>query len=246
MRILRPVNDDFTSTQLPDRAPTRASMVYERLRHDILNGRLEPGRRLRMKALKERYDVGHSPLREALNRLTASGLIDQVDGKGFQVSITSADELQELSTTRCWLEEIALRRSINAGDAAWEERVLLACHRLSKLPRAIEEHPFQSSPAWDKQHGEYHTALISACGSRILIGYCEQLQDRMLRYRSLAAAVARKKRSTNDEHQAIQDAALDRDSDLAVELLTAHYRKTGKIVASTRPLDTRSVGWDDG
>ncbi|MCZ6586034.1 MAG: GntR family transcriptional regulator, partial [Gammaproteobacteria bacterium] len=68
-------------------------MVYERLRHDILNGRLEPGRRLRIKALKERYDVGHSPLREALNRLTASGLIDQVDGKGFQVSITSADEL---------------------------------------------------------------------------------------------------------------------------------------------------------
>ena len=248
MQILRPVNGNFEPAQPRDRAPTQASMVYQRLRHDILNGRLAPGRRLRVKALKERYDVGHSPLREALNRLTASGLIDQVDGKGFQVSTTSADELQELITTRCWLEEIALRQSIRGGDAAWEERVLLACHRLAKLPRSRStgEHPFQSAPDWDKRHREYHAALISACGSQILIGYCEQLHERMLRYRCLAAAVAFKTRSGKDEHQTIRDATLDRDSDLAVELLTAHYRMTGKIVASTRPFHTQGVDWSEG
>ena len=245
MQILRPVNDDFAPAQLPDRTPTRASMVFQKLRHDILNGRLAPGRRLRMKALKERYDVGHSPLREALNRLTASGLIDQVDGKGFQVSITSADELQELVKTRCWLEEIALRQSIRDGDAAWEERVLLACHRLSKVPRSTGEHPFQTSPEWDKRHREYHAALISACGSQILIGYCEQLHERMLRYRTLAAAVARNTRSEKSEHQAIREATLDRDADLAVDLLTAHYKKTGKIVASTRPLHTEGMDWNE-
>ncbi len=228
------VDDEFVRAQLPDRTPTRASLVYQRLRDDLLNGRLEPGRRLRMNELKKRYDVGHSPLREALNRLSASGLIDQVDGKGFQVSITSTCELQELISTRCWLEEIALRESIRNGDADWEERVLLTCHRLSKLHRSTGEVPFRSSPDWDHGHHEFHRALISACGSRILIGYCEQLHERTFRYRSLAAEVARKTRSQKDEHQAIRDATLDRDADLAVDLLTAHYRKTGEIVTSAR------------
>ena len=216
-------------------------MVYQRLRQDVLNGRLEPGSRLRMKALKERYDVGQTPLREALNRLTASGLIDQVDGKGFQVFITSADEFQELITTRCWLEEIALRQSIRNGDDHWEERVLLACHRLSKVPRSTGEHLFQSSPEWDRRHREYHGTLISACGSRILIAYCEQLHERMIRYRTLAGEEARKTRSQTDEHQAIRDAALDRDEDRAVDLLTAHYRKTGEIVTSARLSQNRNL-----
>ena len=228
------VDDNYAPARLPDRAPTRASMVYQRLRDDLLTGQLEPGRRLRMNELKDRYDVGHSPLREALNRLTASGLIDQIDGRGFHVSITSICELQELITTRCWLEEVALRQSIRNGDADWEERVLLTCHRLSKLSRSTGEEPFRSSPEWDNGHREFHRALISACGSRILIDYCEQLHERTFRYRNLAAEVAHKTRPQKDEHQAIRDATLDRDSDLAVELLTAHYRKTGEIVTSAR------------
>ena len=51
---------------------TRASAVYERLRADITHGALEPGSRLRVEAMCARYEVGASPLREALSRLSAS------------------------------------------------------------------------------------------------------------------------------------------------------------------------------
>ena len=231
MRVLKSLKDGGEPARQHDRTTTRTSMVYHRLRDDLLNGRLEPGLRLRVKALSEIYDVGNSPLREALNRLAASGLIDQVDGKGFHVSVTSAGELRELITTRCWLEEIALRQSIRDGDDEWEERVVLACHRLSRLPRSTGEQPFRSSPDWDDRHRDFHTALISACSSGILIEYCVQLHERMLRYRSLAAATASKTRNQEDEHVRIRDAVLNRDSDRAVELLCSHYQLTGKIVA---------------
>ncbi len=233
MQVLKSLKDSTEPARRRERATTRTSIVYQRIRHDLLNGHLEPGRRLRVKALKELYDVGNSPLREALNRLATTGLIDQVDGKGFQVSVASADELQELILTRCWLEEIALRQSIRNGDAEWEERVVLACHRLSRLPRSTGEQPFKSSPDWDDHHREYHYALISGCSSGTLIEYCLDLHDRMFRYRSLAAAAAGETRTQADEHDAIRDAALSGDSDRAVELLFAHYRLTGKIVAST-------------
>ena len=54
---------------------TQASSVYDRLKDDILTGQLKPGVKLRLKDLIEKYDTGNSPLREALNRLSANGMV---------------------------------------------------------------------------------------------------------------------------------------------------------------------------
>ena len=62
---------------------TLASMVYHKLLEDILKGHLEPGRKLRLQALKDQYDVGNSPLREALNRLSANGMVVREENKGL-------------------------------------------------------------------------------------------------------------------------------------------------------------------
>ena len=115
---------------------TLASSVYDRLRGDILTGILAPDEKLRTEALRVRYGVGNSPLREALNRLSVDGLVTRVDQKGFRVASASHAELEELVRTRCWLEEIALRESIAHGDAAWEERLLIAYHRLTRIKPA--------------------------------------------------------------------------------------------------------------
>jgi DNA-binding GntR family transcriptional regulator len=93
-------------------AGTLASSVYDRLRYDILSGALPPDEKLRTEALRDRYGVGNSPLREALNRLSADGLVTREDQKGFRVATVSRADLEELVKTRCWLEEIALRQSI--------------------------------------------------------------------------------------------------------------------------------------
>ena len=94
-----------------------APSVYEQLLSDILTGVFAPGRRLKIHRLTKRYEVGSGPLREALNRLSANGMVVRETNKGFHVSPTSIDELQELIRTRRWLEEIALRKSIEAEGA---------------------------------------------------------------------------------------------------------------------------------
>ncbi len=226
-----------TDTQQPaNGGETLASTVYNKLLEDILKGDLEPGRRLRLQALKEQYEVGNSPLREALNRLSANGMVVREENKGFSVSPASIEELMELVRTRCWLEEIALRESIRHGDDHWEERVVLAYHRLSRAPRPADERSFNTNTEWGVLHRRYHLALISACNSSLLLGYCGQLHEQALRYRNLAAVVAYRKRHESDEHEAIRDAAIDRDADLAVELLTAHFKVTADIVMSSGAL----------
>lgn len=215
---------------------TLASSVYDMLRDDILSGELEPGEKLRVEFLRERYGVGNSPVREALNRLSADGWVIREDQKGFSVSTVSKDDLLELIKTRCWLEEIALRESIRLGGDQWEEAIVLAFHRLSRAPRSASETAYVRNPDWENLHRTFHMSLIAACESRWLYGFCEQLSDRADRYRQLAARVAYSKRNELEEHRAIMDAAVNRRADEAVELLFAHYRKTANIIVESHPI----------
>lgn len=216
-------------------APTTlASAVYERLRRDILVGRLAPGEKLRIDALRTAYDVGASPLREALNRLSAEGLVVQEDQRGFRVPPVSLEDLKELTRTRCWLNEVALRESIARGDTAWEERVVLTHHHLARTPVYAGETAKLDSE-WERRHRAFHAALISACGSRWITAYCESLFDQADRYRYLSV-YAHEHRDFVGEHRAIMEAALARNTELAIRLLVQHVSKTAELVASLQPL----------
>ena len=212
---------------------TLASRVYQRLLDDILSGVLKPGGKLRLQSLADRYEVGNSPLREALNRLSANGMVMREENRGFRVSPASIQQLEELIRTRCWLEETALRKSIENGDAAWEERIVLAFHRLERMERAGNTENSYRSPEWEAFHRDYHQALLSACNSNILLGYCRQLHEQTLRYRNLVEVMEYRDRHEGTEHKNIQDAVLDRNSNLAIELLNAHYNVTSEIVIAS-------------
>lgn len=216
---------------LPLSAPsTQASHVYDRLREDLLSGRLAPSRKLQMRFLMETYQTGQTPLREALNRLTADGLVEVREQRGFYVKDVSRAELAELTTTRCWVEALALRESMAASTPQWEEQLVLAQHRLSRVPRSLSATEFEDNSEWERLHRTYHRTLIGQCGSQSLIAFCGQLADQLYRYRRLSISKAFPSRHVGDEHAAIVDAVLSGDSDLAVKLLTAHYQRTADVI----------------
>ena len=209
---------------------TRATSVYDRLRADIVGGELEPGGKLAIEALSERYGGSATPLREALNRLVSDGLAERREQRGFVVAGISAADLLEITKTRCWLEAIALRESIAARTTAWEEALVLAHHHLARTPRSLSERHFEDNPEWEPRHRAYHRALIAGCGSRWLILFCDQLADQHHRYRRLSAPRAFAKRGVRNEHQQLMDAAIEGRADDAVALLRAHFERTAKVI----------------
>ncbi|MDB5618171.1 GntR family transcriptional regulator [Tardiphaga sp.] len=209
---------------------TQASTVYDRLREDLLSGRLEPSRKLQMRFLTELYQTGQTPLREALNRLTADGLVDCREQRGFYVADISRSELVELTKTRCWVESLALRESMAASTSEWEEQLLLAQHRLGRTPRSLNAEHFEDNPEWERLHRVYHRTLIGNCGSQSLIAFCGQLADQLYRYRRLSIRKAFPSRHVTDEHQSIMNAVLSGNADHAVDLLTTHYRQTADVI----------------
>ena len=224
--------DEQTTSGKPESTSSRSrtSQTYTAMREDIITGVLKPGLKLKIEDLTHRYNVGSSPIREALSLLTSDALVARADQRGFRVVEASTGEFDELLKTRIWAEQRALQESISHGDAKWEEDIILATYRLSRVSRSTSEDEFVSNDKWEKFHKEFHIALISACGSSILLKFCDQLYDRNTRYRHLAGPSAYPKRVINSEHAALSDAVLERDSDRAVKLLATHYETTGRIL----------------
>jgi len=221
-----------------DRPKTLASDVYERLRDDLVQGVIQPNYRLRLESMRDRYGVGASPIREALNRLASEGLVDQIDKRGFRTWPLTLPELDELMRTRCWLGEIGVRESIQHGDAQWEERCLIAFHRMEKGPAPINADPVLRAEA-DRLHKNFHEQLLSACRSQILVRFWNSLFDRARRYQSLSLNPGnRPPRDVNSEHKALLDAMLKRDVDLAIRLHTEHIQKTRDILANAGVLES--------
>ena len=88
--------------------------------------------------MRERYGVGGSPIREALMRLEAEGLVTLEQNKGFRVSPVSREQLLDLMKTRVEIEGLALRWSIEKGGVEWEANLLAAFHRLSRQKKTLQ------------------------------------------------------------------------------------------------------------
>jgi GntR family carbon starvation induced transcriptional regulator len=169
-------------------------------------------------------------MREALSRLSAERLVQQTDNRGFTLIPVSVAELVDLTQARCWLNEVALRQSIQRGGSAWEEAVLLSFHRLSRTPRRSGADPAERSPSWEAVHRAFHRSLVEGCGSHWLVDFCERLFDAAERYRHLARRAGVTRGNAEDEHKDIMQAAVDRKADEAVDLLNMHFMRTAELV----------------
>ena len=219
----------LTSTQKPP--ATQSEEAYRQIRSDIIRGQFIAGEKLRIESLRKQYGIGPTPLREALNRLTADGFVLAEGQRGFITAPLTADDLEDVTQMRVLLENRALERSIENGGDDWEARLVAAFHHLSLIESAAGE---RNLDEWERRNTEFHHTLISACHSRWLKRFANILYDQHRRYRHLARAHLGN-RDLHAEHQAIYDAALARDVKKACEANEAHIMGTVETLRELLP-----------
>lgn len=206
---------------------TLSEEAYRRLRKAIVRGVWAPGSRLAVKEISRELEIGASPVREALARLTGDGLVVAAGRRGFRVPKVERADLDDITYVRSFVEAEALRRSLQYGDDEWEAAVIAAFHRLDKC----EENPNRSLDDWEKRNREFHEILISSCDSNWLMRIWKTLYDQHVRYRfisSPAAPIA----TVRKEHRQLRDLALARDADGIVKVNTKHNLGTAKSVTA--------------
>src|SRR5258708_2738073 len=115
-----------------DRSPTLSEKAFRILRQQILNGEIPPGEKLRVEVLQREHALSSSPLREALNRLVAEGLVIADDHRGFRAAPMTSADLDDITRFRLIVEPAALSQSVANGTDEWEADIVAAFHRLEK------------------------------------------------------------------------------------------------------------------
>jgi DNA-binding GntR family transcriptional regulator len=197
--------------------------TYQRIKRDIIFGALEPGSKLKLEGLRQRYSASMSTLRETLNRLASEGFVDAQDQRGFFVAPVSQEDLIEIANLRVLLECHALRLSIDNGDTDWEGNLVAAHHKLHLMEQKMLGGDDSHKEDWKRYDWEFHKAMIQACGSQNLLSLHAVLFDKYLRYQMLV--LTHRGEEAVREHRDMFEAALARDVDLASAILKTHIEK---------------------
>ncbi len=204
----------------PEKNTTLAITCYAFLEENIINGTFIPGQKLKMKDLKELLNAGQSPIREALSRLVASGLVEVEDNKGFRVSRISEEDVRDTYKTFLQIDLLALNQALELGNDAWEASVVATLHQLALIEHKKEPVAYA---VWAERNYAFHVALISGCKSPLLMQLRAEVYRRFDRYCHIAFNLSQGNLELNhEEHKKLAEAVLQRDKKTVEKLMTYH------------------------
>ncbi|MDQ3547245.1 MAG: GntR family transcriptional regulator, partial [Chloroflexota bacterium] len=156
--------------------PRKADDAYDELKRLIVSLRIAPGEPLNERTLMTVLNIGRTPLREAIQRLTLEQLVTSLPRRGFFVRELSITELNEMIAARHVIEPPVARLAaphVSAADIA-RLREIIAVTR-----GELERHDHEASMYHDL---EFHRTIANACGNRYLAAAAIQINTRLLRY----------------------------------------------------------------
>jgi DNA-binding GntR family transcriptional regulator len=207
----------------PDAHRTLADRAFALLHEAIVGGHLAPGQRLPIEDVAAALGTSPMPVREALRRLDAVGLVEHIAHRGARVTQLSIEDLVEVYEGRLALEGVAIAR---AARERTDADIATARGALDALDRAARRN---ASRVWSA-HTEYHFALYQAAHSSWLLRLIKPLWESSERYR---VSIARRRLDMrHQEHQELLTAIEQREGERAARLLHDHLATTANDLAA--------------
>jgi DNA-binding GntR family transcriptional regulator len=190
--------------------------AVDQLRERILGGEYGPGERLGEVELAEKLGVSRTPVREALRRLSAEGLVDITTNKGARVVEYPPQDLDHIFQIRAHVEGLAARAAATTASAADIDRLdhiatVLKAH--SEAGRLEEVY---------RLNAEYHSTLNGLAGTSVVTATVGQLIHASVLLRTLHSFDEAARRRSVNHHLEIVAALRARDGDWAEAVMHAH------------------------
>ncbi len=203
------------------------SMIFEKIREDILIGKYVSGEKIVEAKLAEEFGVSRTPVREALKQLELDGLVDNIPNRGVMVKGISKQDIDDIFTIRVAIEGIAVKWAIERMDDGDLEK-------LKEIFELMEFYTFKKD--LDKiaeLNTKFHEVIYNATKSRYLEHVLKDFQFFMktTRYKSLRSPG--RLDSALVEHREVLEAFIDKDIDRAVNAILRHVnnsRDNAKII----------------
>jgi DNA-binding GntR family transcriptional regulator len=206
-----------------------SDIIFETLREAILIRELPAGTPLVEAQLSQQFGVSKTPVREALQRLTHTGLVDFELARGARVHTLTRAEIADIWEMRAYLEPLSLKQSaphLSPDELAELDSVL------REARTALDSGDFQSL---SKHNNHFHQQLYSKADNHLLLKWLGGLSDLRRLISMQGWAIENRSLQEWNEHTAILDAVKAGDCDLAAERLAEHIRRFGELVTRAMP-----------
>lgn len=197
---------------------TKSELAYDRVREKILSGEFAPGSVINQAALAKTIGLSTTPLREALRRLKAEGLVELDAHRDARVTELKAEEARDLFEVRRSLDPLA-------AALAAQRRTKADIAEIRAALQGLEPLPGNPDYAHLLRHRRFHAAIYRAAHNELLIETLEALWDKADRYRRLALEVDRgpeERAKKADEHHMLMESVIAGDSDTAADVMREH------------------------
>lgn len=221
------------AVNMPDlgATPTASDVIAKHLRDAIVSGMMEAGEPVRQDDVARLFNVSKIPVREALKRLEAEGLVLFQRNKGAVVISTSDAELVQIFEVRAMLESNAIRLSIP----------FMTEQTFATAEAICDEFAAESDVGrWAELNWSFHACLYRDGNRPYLLNLIRSVNDRIERYLRMQLALSDGKHTADREHRGILEACRAGDSELAASRLEKHIMKACESLMdhlpSRRPL----------
>lgn len=206
---------------------TASDEVADTLREAIVTGEFDDGEELNQVELAKHFGVSRVPVREALRRLQAEGLVSAEAHRRVVVPGLNRDRISEIFEVRALLEGYLLERSALHLDEGRLAELRAVCDAMDKA---------RGRDAWLARNHDFHHSLLAPADGPLTVALVERLSHQVERYLRRTGGVHRPKEAGR-EHRAILDALERRKVKEAVKVLSQHILSTRDSVIAALPHD---------
>lgn len=210
------------ATHSPEKSPSLVQRVRERLEDDIVEGRLRQGVQLYVDDIAAQFEVSRTPVREALQQLEASGLVEVLPKRGTYVSTLSVSRLIEMFEVMAELEAMCARLAARRADDAMQTDMALAVKQCE-----IEADQGNANNYYHANEA-FHQLIYKASGNEYLIQQTIALKNRLKPYRRLQLQVRDRIGQSVKEHRELVDAIRGGQADQAANVARQHVLIQGQ------------------
>lgn len=194
--------------------------AYKIIKEKLLNSEFEPGSRIREDLLAQEISMSRTPVREAINQLSAEGLVNNVPRKGIFVIETTLEEISNLLDIRESLEALAVYNCINK---ATDDQISLLDSIVEEFEAALAIDDYKKCNSLDSR---FHLEIAKISNNKKLIDFLMEIEDFMILARTIEKKNEPKLKNeiTSKEHQAILDSIRNRDKEAAIQAMKSNIR----------------------
>lgn len=207
---------------------TMVDVLCRQISDDIIDGRLAPGVRLDECGLAERFRTSRTPVREALRRLEAMGVVQRRPNRGVVVATVTEAQLKDMFEAMGELEALCARLSAQRMTAK-ERQALERIHDRSAAHVAAD-----AAARYEDANRRFHEALYEGAHNGEIAAMALAMRGRIAPFRRAQFRLAGRLSKSHAEHAEVVAAVLARDGDAAAAAMRAHLSTVGDATESYR------------